>query len=90
MIGVNVNQTIRRAFALGGAFAGAAGFIFALYYGRPFGSHGAQSGLFAFMAALLGGIGNPIGDAAGQLAGRLRQPLRLWVLWPRHAPIPNP
>ena len=30
------------------------------------------------------------GDAAGQLAGRLRQPLRLWVLWPRHAPIPNP
>jgi len=61
MIGVNVNQTIRRAFALGGAFAGAAGFIFALYYSRPFGSHGAQSGLFAFMAALLGGIGNPFG-----------------------------
>jgi membrane-bound lytic murein transglycosylase A len=30
------------------------------------------------------------GDAAGQLAGRLRQPLRLWVLWPRHAPIPQP
>jgi membrane-bound lytic murein transglycosylase A len=30
------------------------------------------------------------GDAAGQLAGRLRQPLRLWVLWPRSAPIPNP
>ncbi len=61
MIGINVDQTIRRAFALGGAFAGAAGFIFALYYSRPFGSHGAQSGLFAFMAALLGGIGNPIG-----------------------------
>jgi len=61
MIGINVNQTIRRAFAFGGAFAGAAGFIFALYYSRPFGSHGAQSGLFAFMAALLGGIGNPLG-----------------------------
>ena len=30
------------------------------------------------------------GDAAGQLAGRLRQPLRLWVLWPKHAPVPNP
>lgn len=30
------------------------------------------------------------GDAAGQVAGRLRQPLRLWVLWPRQAPIPNP
>jgi branched-chain amino acid transport system permease protein len=61
IVGININQTIRRAFAIGGAFAGAAGFIFALYYSRPFGSHGAQSGLFAFMAALLGGIGNPVG-----------------------------
>jgi membrane-bound lytic murein transglycosylase A len=23
------------------------------------------------------------GDAAGELAGRLKQPLKLWVLWPR-------
>lgn len=70
ILGINVNQTIRRAFALGGAFAGAAGFIFALYYGRPFGSHGAQSGLFAFMAALLGGIGNPFGAlSSGLLIG---------------------
>lgn len=61
ILGIDVNATIRRAFALGGVFAGAAGFIFALYYSRPFGSHGAQSGLFAFMAALLGGIGNPFG-----------------------------
>ncbi len=61
IIGVNIEGTIRRAFAFGGAFAGAAGFIFALYYSRPFGSHGAQSGLFAFMTALLGGIGNPFG-----------------------------
>jgi branched-chain amino acid transport system permease protein len=70
MIGIDVNRTIRQAFALGGAFAGAAGFIFALYYSRPFGSHGAQSGLFAFMAALLGGIGNPLGAlASGLLIG---------------------
>lgn len=70
IIGVDVNKMIRRAFAIGGAFAGAAGFIFALYYSRPFGSHGAQSGLFAFMAALLGGIGNPIGAlVSGLLIG---------------------
>ena len=70
LIGINVNQVIRRAFAFGGAFAGAAGFIFALYYSRPFGSHGAQSGLFAFMAALLGGIGNPLGAlVSGLLLG---------------------
>lgn len=61
ILGINVNQTITRAFAIGGAFAGAAAFIFALYYGRPFGVHGAQSGLLAFAAALLGGIGSPIG-----------------------------
>jgi branched-subunit amino acid ABC-type transport system permease component len=61
IVGVNVNQTITRAFAVGGAFAGSAAFIFALYYGRPFGAHGAQSGLLAFAAALLGGIGSPVG-----------------------------
>jgi membrane-bound lytic murein transglycosylase A len=26
------------------------------------------------------------GDAAGELAGRLKQPLRLWVLWPKAQP----
>ena len=61
ILGININQTIRRAFALGGALAGAAAFIFAIYYARPFGQHGAQSGLLAFAAALLGGIGSPVG-----------------------------
>ncbi len=61
MVGVNRDGAIRRAFALGGALAGAAAFIFALYYARPFGSDGAESGLFAFAAALMGGIGNPLG-----------------------------
>jgi branched-chain amino acid transport system permease protein len=67
MVGVDVNATINRAFAIGGALAGAAAFIFALYYGRPFGSHGAQSGLIAFTAALLGGIGNPLGALLSSL-----------------------
>jgi branched-subunit amino acid ABC-type transport system permease component len=61
MFGVNLDQTIRRAFAIGGALAGAAAFVFALYYARPFGEAGAESGLLAFAAALLGGIGNPVG-----------------------------
>jgi branched-chain amino acid transport system permease protein len=67
MVGVNANKTINRAFAVGGALAGAAAFIFALYYGRPFGSHGAESGLLAFTAALLGGIGNPLGALLSSL-----------------------
>ncbi|HSJ90146.1 MAG TPA: ABC transporter permease [Anaerolineales bacterium] len=61
ILGINVNQTIRRAFMFGGALAGAAAFIFAIYYARPFGQHGAQSGMLAFAAALLGGIGSPLG-----------------------------
>ncbi|MFN8597649.1 MAG: hypothetical protein U0559_15885 [Anaerolineae bacterium] len=61
MTGVNLDSTIRRAFAIGGALTGVAAFIFALYYARPFGDAGAQSGLMAFAAALLGGIGSPIG-----------------------------
>ena len=61
MVGVNRDRAIRRAFALGGALAGAAAFVFALYYARPFGKDGAESGLIAFSAALLGGIGSPFG-----------------------------
>jgi branched-subunit amino acid ABC-type transport system permease component len=59
--GVNLDGAIRRAFAFGGALAGVAGFIFAMYYTRPFGEAGAESGLMAFAAAILGGIGSPIG-----------------------------
>ena len=70
MVGVNRDGAIRRAFALGGALAGAAAFVFALYYSRPFGSDGAESGLIAFAAALLGGIGSPGGAlTSGLLLG---------------------
>jgi len=70
MFGVNLDQTVRRAFAIGGALAGAAAFVFALYYTRPFGQHGAESGLLAFAAALLGGIGSPVGAlSSGLLLG---------------------
>ena len=30
------------------------------------------------------------GPEAGALAGRMRQPGRMWVLWPRGAPLPRP
>ncbi|HLF02803.1 MAG TPA: ABC transporter permease [Anaerolineales bacterium] len=67
MNGVNLDGAIQRAFAFGGALAGAAAFAFALYYTRPFGNHGAQSGLLAFTAAILGGIGNPTGALLSSL-----------------------
>jgi branched-chain amino acid transport system permease protein len=67
MIGIDLNATIRRAFAIGGFLAGVAAFVFAIYYGRPFGQNGAQSGLFAFTAAMLGGVGNPLGALVSAL-----------------------
>ncbi len=70
MVGVNLNGAIRAAFASGGALAGIAAFIFAITVERPVANHGAQSGLIAFTAAILGGIGNPIGAlASGMLIG---------------------
>ncbi|HVN15380.1 MAG TPA: ABC transporter permease, partial [Anaerolineales bacterium] len=64
IVGVNQNGAIRRAFALGGGLAGAAAFVFALYYSRPFGQAGQESGLIAFAAALMGGVGSPTGAMA--------------------------
>lgn len=72
LCGVDRGRAIVLVFGLGGALAGAAAFIFALYYERPFGQHGAESGLLAFTAAVLGGIGNPVGALiSGLLLGIL-------------------
>ena len=67
LCGIDYNRSITATFALGGALAGAAAFAFAMYYARPFGQHGAQSGLIAFAAAILGGVGSPLGALAGGL-----------------------
>ncbi len=67
LMGVNVNRTISFTFALGGALGGAAGFIFALSNGvSP--SMGFIPGLYAFAAAVIGGIGNIRGAMLGGLA----------------------
>ena len=72
LCGVNRDGTIRLAFAIGGALAGASAFIFTIYYSHPFTEHGAESGLFAFTAAVLGGIGRPRGAfLSGLLLGVL-------------------
>jgi branched-chain amino acid transport system permease protein len=65
MMGINVDRTISFTFALGGALAGAAGAIFALYIGNTKFDIGFRLGLFAFTAAVLGGIGNLSGAVLG-------------------------
>ena len=61
LCGIDRDRMTRLTFAIGGGLTGAAAFVFALYYNRPFGQHGVESGLTAFAAAVLGGIGNPAG-----------------------------
>ena len=65
LMGIDINRTIAIAFLLGGVLAGAAGMI-ALYYNNSARFQmGFRYGLFAFTAAVLGGIGNLNGAVLG-------------------------
>jgi branched-chain amino acid transport system permease protein len=65
LMGVDINRTIMITFLIGSGLAGAAGVIHGLYYGNTTFTLGFQSGLKAFTAAVLGGIGNTAGAALG-------------------------
>ncbi|MBI2938987.1 MAG: branched-chain amino acid ABC transporter permease [Chloroflexi bacterium] len=67
MMGIDVNRTIALAFLLGGALAGAGGFIAGLYNNQVHFFMGFRAGLMSFTAAVLGGIGNIIGAVLGGL-----------------------
>ncbi|NBW32191.1 MAG: branched-chain amino acid ABC transporter permease [bacterium] len=65
LMGVDINRTIMITFLIGSGLAGAAGVVHGLYYGNTSFALGFQSGLKAFTAAVLGGIGNTAGAALG-------------------------
>jgi branched-chain amino acid transport system permease protein len=65
LMGVNVNRIIAITFFIGAALAGAAGLIWDLQYGSTIFYLGFTLGLFAFTAAVLGGIGNIVGAMLG-------------------------
>ncbi|MBD8027208.1 branched-chain amino acid ABC transporter permease [Ureibacillus sp. Re31] len=67
LMGINVDNTISATFAIGSALAGAAGVIFGAYYTRIEPLMGVLPGLKAFIAAVLGGIGNIPGAMVGGL-----------------------
>jgi len=67
LMGIDINRAISVAFLVGGGLAGAAGMI-ALYYNNTARFQmGFRYGLFAFTAAVLGGIGNLTGAVVGGL-----------------------
>ncbi len=65
LMGIDINRTIGIAFWLGGALAGAAGLVALLYNNSARFNMGFQYGLYAFTAAVLGGIGNLAGAVIG-------------------------
>jgi branched-chain amino acid transport system permease protein len=67
LMGINVDHTISLTFMLGGMLAGAAGIIYVLYDANMWYFQGFQAGLFAFTAAVMGGIGNIRGAVLGGL-----------------------
>ncbi|HUZ08443.1 MAG TPA: branched-chain amino acid ABC transporter permease [Candidatus Paceibacterota bacterium] len=65
LMGVNTDIVISFTFGLGSALAGAAGILFAVNYPAIDPLMGIMPGLKAFVAAVLGGIGNLPGAALG-------------------------
>jgi branched-chain amino acid transport system permease protein len=65
LMGVNVDRIISITFFIGAGLAGAAAFIWGLAFPATFFFIGFTLGLFAFTAAVLGGIGNLVGAMLG-------------------------
>lgn len=80
LMGVNVNRVVTFTFMLGSALAGAGAMMLATFEGTsltPF--YGVQPGVKAFVAAVLGGIGNIPGAVLGGVVMGLAETLVVWL-----------
>jgi branched-chain amino acid transport system permease protein len=67
LMGIDVDRVIGATFGIGGALAGVASVVYGLYFNTVGYQMGFQNGLYAFTAAVLGGIGNIPGAVLGAL-----------------------
>lgn len=67
LMGINVNRVIAATFGIGGALAGVASVMYCMMIKTVNYQMGFQNGLYAFTAAVLGGIGNIPGAVLGGL-----------------------
>lgn len=65
LMGINVNRIISLTFAIGSALGALGGVFYSMTYGVVFHTLGVMPGLNAFVAAVLGGIGNIFGAMLG-------------------------
>jgi branched-chain amino acid transport system permease protein len=82
LMGIDVNGTIRSTFAIGSALAAAGGILFGLDQITINPLMGVLTGLKAFVAAVLGGIGNIPGAVVGGLLIGLAEQLTAGYLSP--------
>jgi branched-chain amino acid transport system permease protein len=80
LMGIDVDRVIGWTFAIGGALAGFAAVVYSLYINTISYQIGYQNGLYAFTAAVLGGIGNIPGAVLGGLViGIVRALSDQWI-----------
>lgn len=80
LMGIDVDRVIAWTFAIGGALAGFAAVIYSLYINTISYQIGYQNGLYAFTAAVLGGIGNIPGAVLGGIViGVVRALSDAWI-----------
>lgn len=80
LMGVNVGRIITLTFAIGSALAGAGAMMNATFLSTPLTTFfGMQPGVKAFVAAVLGGIGNIPGAVLGGLLMGIAETLVVWI-----------
>jgi branched-chain amino acid transport system permease protein len=80
LMGVNVNSIITFTFVLGSALAGAGSMMQASFLGTPMTTfYGLMPGVKAFVAAVLGGIGNIPGAVVGGLLMGIAETIATWT-----------
>ncbi len=84
MMGIDVNRTISFTFLVAGLLAGFAGVLYALFVTNVQFDTGFRLGLFAFTAAVLGGIGNLPGAVLGAVCIGLVEQFNNGLTW--HTP----
>ncbi|MCI0480281.1 MAG: branched-chain amino acid ABC transporter permease [Candidatus Dadabacteria bacterium] len=67
LMGINVNSMVTLTFIIGSVLSGAAGVMTAVYYNATYPTMGMLTGLKAFSAAILGGVGSIPGAILGGL-----------------------
>jgi branched-chain amino acid transport system permease protein len=67
LMGIDVDKMVTLTFVIGSALSGAAGVMTAIYYNATYPTMGMLTGLKAFSAAILGGVGSIPGAIVGGL-----------------------